>query len=235
MTTIEITPPFRKRYALVFDVETTGLIPKQHGGSIQTISITEYPYIIQFAFVLYDMIDNQVVYMFDNYVKIPELVQISDKITNLTGIYKLMCEIRGLPIIDCLIAFNQAYKVADCIVAHNLEFDQEMIMIEMERNHVDILSQAPHLMTIFQPIHEKVRNLEKYCTMKQGIKICNIITNFGNGRPPRLKWPKLSELYEYLFEGEKVEGLHNAMVDVKVCLRCYLKMRHNYSINPILG
>ena len=36
------------------------------------------------------------------------------------------------------------------------------------------------------------------------------------------------ELYAKLFEGATVEGLHNSMVDVLTCLRCYLKMRHGY-------
>ena len=228
MTTIEITPPIRKRYVLVFDVETTGLIPKQARGSMQPIPITEYPYIIQFAFVLYDMIDGRIVQLFDSYVRIPDLVQIPEKVVELTHINKLMCQIRGRPIVDCLAAFTEAYKMAECVVAHNLEFDQEMVMIELERNRYEIISRCPQIMMLFQPINEKVRNLEKYCTMKHGTNLCGIVSGGGvNGRPPRLKWPKLSELYGSLFNGEVVDGLHNAMVDVNACLRCYLKMRHN--------
>jgi hypothetical protein len=41
------------------------------------------------------------------------------------------------------------------------------------------------------------------------------------------KWPKLSQLYFALF-GENPDGLHNSMMDVLVCLRCYLKMRHGF-------
>jgi hypothetical protein len=41
------------------------------------------------------------------------------------------------------------------------------------------------------------------------------------------KWPKLVELYFALFD-ENPDGLHNSMMDVLVCLRCYLKMRHNF-------
>jgi len=227
MTTIVIEAPQRKRYALVFDVETTGLIPKQARGAVRPIPITEYPYIIQFAFVLYDMIDDRVVQMFDSYVRIPDLVPIPEKVTELTHINKLMCQMRGCPILVCLNAFSEAYKMADCVVAHNLEFDQEMVMIEMERNRMEILMRAPQIMTLFNPVHERVRNLERFCTMKQGTSICGLVSGGENGRPPRLKWPKLSELYGCLFEGEVVNGLHNAIVDVKACLKCYLKMRHN--------
>jgi DNA polymerase-3 subunit epsilon len=229
MTTISIPAPARKRYALVFDVETTGLIPKQGRGSIRSIPITEYPYIIQFAFVLYDMIDGQIVQLFDSYVRIPDLVQIPEKVTELTGIHKLTCHVRGRPIVDCLAAFTEAYKMAECVVAHNLEFDQEMVAIEIERNRAEIMVRAPHITMLFQPVNERVRNLEKYCTMKNGTSLCNIVTGGDeeSGRPPRLKWPKLGELFEFLFDGETADGLHNAIVDVKACLRCYLKMRHN--------
>jgi DNA polymerase-3 subunit epsilon len=233
MTTTVIEAPLRKRYALVFDVETTGLIPKQARGSIHPIPITEYPYIIQFAFILYDIIDHRIVYMFDSLIKIPDMVPVPEKVVELTGINKLMCHMSGRNIIDCLVVFYEAYKMADCIVAHNLDFDQEMIMIEIERNRMDILTRVSPIMTLFQPMHERVRNLEKYCTMKQGTNLCSIVTESDSGRPPRLKWPKLGELYGCLFDGETVDGLHNAMVDVKACLRCYLKMRHSKNI-PIL-
>jgi len=227
MTTIEIVPPLRKRYVLVFDVETTGLIPKQARGALHPIPITEYPYIIQFAFVLYDMIDQRVVYMFDSYVKMPDLVAIPEKVSELTGIHKLMCQMRGRPIMECLNVFTEAYKMADCVVAHNIEFDQEMVLIEIERNRAEIMSRAPQVSILFQSVHERVRNLEKYCTMKNGTSICNLVTVSESGRPPRQKWPKLGELYACLFDGEKVDGLHNAMVDVKACLKCYMKMRHS--------
>jgi DNA polymerase-3 subunit epsilon len=233
MTTLIIDPPLRKRYALVFDVETTGLIQKQARGAVRPIPITEYPYIIQFAFVLYDMIDNHIVHMFDSFVRIPDLVPIPEKVTELTHINKLMCQHRGRPIMDCLVAFAEAYKMADCVVAHNIDFDQEMVMIEIERNRMEILLRAPQIMTLFNPVHERVRNLERFCTMKQGTGICNILV--GDGRSSRQKWPKLGELYGCLFGGETVNGLHNAMVDVKACLRCYLKMRHNYSMKPMFG
>jgi hypothetical protein len=37
------------------------------------------------------------------------------------------------------------------------------------------------------------------------------------------KWPRLSELHKHLFH-EEATGLHNSMMDVLVCLKCYLKM-----------
>jgi hypothetical protein len=82
--------------------------------------------------------------------------------------------------------------------------------------------------------------------MKRGISFCdsvlpnsNIHINTDTNMHPLLmdvlknetiqkkykKWPKLSELYFAMFH-ENPDGLHNSMMDVLVCLRCYLKMRH---------
>ena len=226
MNTISINAPIRRRFVLAFDVETTGLIPKQSRGALSSIPITEYPYIIQFSFILYDIIDKQIVQMYDSYIKIPDLVQIPEKVVELTGIYKLTCQVRGRNIIDALTAFTEAYKSCDCVVAHNMDFDQEMIMIELERNRAEITSRAPQCFTLFNPLFERVQNIDKYCTMKKGTDLCNIVVS-DSGRPPRKKWPKLGELYACLFEGAEVKGLHNAIVDVKACLKCYLKMRHS--------
>ena len=54
------------------------------------------------------------------------------------------------------------------------------------------------------------------------------------GRLPSKKWPKLCELYGKLFDGATVDGLHNSMIDVLACLRCYLKMRHVYDDNALI-
>jgi len=43
---------------------------------------------------------------------------------------------------------------------------------------------------------------------------------------PRKKFPRLNELYCKLFETSQLPNdLHNSIVDVLVCLRCFLKVR----------
>ena len=58
--------------------------------------------------------------------------------------------------------------------------------------------------------------------MKSGIEICAVKKEDKVVK----KWPRLNELHQKLFD-EVPDGLHNSMVDVNACLRCYLKMRHN--------
>jgi len=48
----------------------------------------------------------------------------------------------------------------------------------------------------------------------------------------KFKWPKLSELYYVLFL-EKVDNLHNAFVDVLVCMRCYIKLKYRCEMSDI--
>ena len=43
------------------------------------------------------------------------------------------------------------------------------------------------------------------------------------------KFPKLSELHEHLFKCVP-KGLHNAMADVLICLRCYVFLEHKHDI-----
>jgi DNA polymerase III epsilon subunit-like protein len=122
------------------------------------------------------------------------------------------------------------------IVAHNIDFDIKMILIEIERNRIEILKRSPECMTIFNPTYEELNGVEHYCTMRKGTILTNIIVDSKiQGRPPSLKWPRLNELYGKLFNNETVTGLHNAMVDVLVCLRCYMMMRHNYDCGLLLS
>jgi hypothetical protein len=46
---------------------------------------------------------------------------------------------------------------------------------------------------------------------------------------PYKKWPTLLELYVHFFTTTP-SNLHNSMMDVLVCLRCYLKMRKNIEL-----
>jgi DNA polymerase-3 subunit epsilon len=225
MTTNDETTIPRKQYALVFDTETTGLIPRKPKNSLDPIPLTEYPHITQLSFVLYDLTNHNLISIYDSYVKINENVVISEFSKNLTKITHEICQTKGRDIVDVLIDFYEAYKYADYIIAHNIDFDEEMILIELKRNHQEILIRYPVCFTLFNKTYERIANVQRFCTMRKGINLCNILTTSEEGKPPRKKWPKLIELHQKLFNGESVEGLHDSMVDVMTCLKCYIKMK----------
>lgn len=227
MSQSRIYAPLRKRMLMVFDVETTGLLPKQpkNGQNLGLVSpIDSYPYIIQLSFVLYDLFEQRIVKSYDSYVNIPEFVEIPTVVSQLTGITKEICSEKGKNIVTVIDEFYDAYMYAETIIAHNMDFDEKMIQIELQRNRSVFLEKAPYCFTIFSKIYEKLKGVDRYCTMKQGTDVCAIVV----GDRVSKKWPKLSELHKKLFD-EVPDGLHNSMVDVSACLRCYLKMRHGIS------
>jgi DNA polymerase III epsilon subunit-like protein len=99
--------------------------------------------------------------------------------------------------------FEECMKQADLLIGHNIEFDINMIRAECFRNHLHWSCSKPF-----------------YCTMKSTTRLCAL---------PRLKWPTLKELHSHLFQ-ETPSNLHNSMIDVWACLRCYLKVMHNVDI-----
>jgi len=209
---------------LIFDVETTGLLPK---------TIADPPvYITQLSFALYDIRNHHLLKTYNAYIDIPEHVTISEKITQITGIDREKLLSEGMDIVDVLEQFYDAYCRADIVVAHNLDFDSKVMEIEANRNYERLKTKnketAPHIVWMFDSIYTKLTNIEMKCTMKMSKALCNI--ERVNSRGTYIKFPTLCELYEKLFH-TKPENLHNSMIDVLVCLRCYLKMEHNIDLS----
>ena len=240
-----IIAPVRPRTILVFDVETTGLMPKSSKMGPGP-PITAYPHILQLSFCIYDLWETQMVRQYDAYINVDESVEISEFISGLTGITRDICKTQGQPMLDVLRDFYDAYQGCDCIVAHNIEFDEKMILVEVERLRERLIAEAPQCLTLFNTMYEATHNIERYCTMKKGTPICNIswdpptidvpaITATAKPREPSKKFPKLAKLYQTLFPDDVLPAnLHNSMVDVLACLRCYLKMRHNMVTEPMV-
>jgi DNA polymerase III epsilon subunit-like protein len=219
------------RKVLIFDVETTGLIPKVDPVTKLPPPTEQCPHIIQLSFVKYNMYDHIIEDSYNTYINIPQDVVISPKITELTDITREMCD-KGISILQALDRFYTAYTDCDCLVAHNLDFDSRMIQIEMERNRNILLLINPNVLKLFKSEFDKF-GMEKFCTMMSSIHSCGIlVTNVdkkGNTYTYK-KFPKLSETYEHLFS-QTPRNLHNSMMDTLVCLRCYLKMRHGVDVH----
>lgn len=210
---------FESKIVLVFDTETSGLFPKSNSENLE-----EYPYILQLSFVLYDIKNQKIIHKFNKYIKIPENVEISPFITNLTGITHEMCN-EGISIISALQHFYRAYKLCDSIVSHNISFDRQMIELEIIRNYTILSQSIPMSAFIFNSLFQRLENKQQFCTMAIGKNICNLIvtskTNPGNSYK---KNPKLEELYEYLFK-EKMPNAHDALYDTLACLRCFVQLK----------
>lgn len=221
---------------IAFDVETTGLIPKS--GESATL-----PHIIQLSFIVFDTRLRKVVRVADFHIRIPESVVISPEITQLTGITHEMCSAtnpHAIPIETALREFYEEFVKCDCYVAHNLNFDREMITIEMKRamrseaylmDISGIRTRCPLWQNMFDPIYERAHGIKNNCTMLAGKGICKILMTSKTGEL-YYKSPKLSELYEFMFGTDSLKGvsLHNSLVDTYACLRCFLMIKYQYDL-----
>ena len=190
---------------LIFDTETTGLPPK----NTPTNKTDKWPHIVQLSWVIYNDETKQVEEEKDDIISLGTHIPISPESTAIHGITSEVSRARGVPIEVALFDFKRAANRCGKLVAHNLEFDKNMLLVEFYR--------ARMFHVVFPPT--------EYCTMKKGTPICKIEKVWDDGSTS-LKYPKLVELYHVLYGSDvpSPEGLHNAKVDVEVCLKCYVKM-----------
>ncbi len=190
---------------LIFDTETTGLPPK----NTPTNQTDKWPYIVQLSWVIYNEETKEIEEEQDNIISLGTHIPISAESTAIHGITSELSRARGIPMDVALFDFKHAAYKCGRLVAHNLQFDKNMIQVELYR--------ARMFNNIFPP--------KEYCTMKEGTMICKLVNVWKDGTIS-FKFPKLIELYHALYGADvpSPEGLHNAKVDVDICLKCYVKM-----------
>lgn len=174
----------------MFDTETTGIPAKG-------LSLEWQPHICQFAAVVYEMIDGGLreVERMDKLIRPP--VAIEYEAVRIHGITNAM--VAEAPAFGEVAEEILAILVAaDCAVAHNLAFDEEVLRCEFLRlgRSGDFLPE------------------QRFDTMKETRNLCQL-----PGRHEGFKAPKLLELYQFLF-GRGFEGAHNALADVLATGEC---------------
>lgn len=197
---------------ICFDTETTGLIPRPKP---MIFAKDKWPFIIQLSYIVIDT--NSKDYIFENdYIKLDDYSVLTEESYNIHKIDKNFLEEKGKKLYDVLIKFNSYLKECEVVLAHNLEFDKDMIIIECYRNKV------------FHYFNNNSIKIQEYCTMKEGVNICKIEKTNSRGEI-YYKWPKLKELYTNLFTDEIIDEslLHNAFYDVYYTLKCYFKIVYN--------
>lgn len=189
----------------VFDTETSGLPEK---GRKTKQESSKWPYIVQLSWLTYNSDNGTIVEIKDYIIKLPRGVLIDEKSSEIHGITKDMTIEKGENIKMILVEFSEVLKNTDILVAHNINFDKNMIEVECYRNG-------------YHNILKEHNNIE-YCTMKFGDHITKL-TRVDKNNLIRPKYPKLMELYQHLFK-EMPQNLHNSLVDVMVCFRCFYYM-----------
>jgi len=186
---------------LVFDVETTGL-PKKRNSPFTDFE--NWPYTVQISWLVYNYEKKEITGINDYIIKLPNDMEIPEDSIKIHGITNEMMNEQGQDIKKTLMKFKRDLSNSTFLVAHNLEFDTSIASVELLRNGL--------------------RNAiyyyrgQKCCTMK------------GTKRLFRNKWPKLVDLHYKLFR-KKPKNLHNSLIDVFVCFRCYCQ--YYYDFDPV--
>lgn len=200
---------------LCFDTETTGLPPR---GEPTITNIEEWPHIVQLGFILYDIDSHKIIVKHDFIVDVNQQgVVIPESSSKIHGITNAICSQNGLPIYNILNCFLYCMRKCDMVVAHNLEFDWNMINAEILRQL--LMEKSKFDKELIQNIPKVI----KYCTMKNSINLCCIeaLNKFTGEK--YFKYPKQEELHNFLFK-EVPKNLHDAFNDVLVCMRCFYKL-----------
>ena len=185
---------------LFFDTETTGL-PKSWKAPVSDLG--NWPHIVQIAWAFFD--ENGIRIALHDHIIKPEGFVIPESATAIHGISTERALREGRPVTEVLKEFSGAVRGAMCLIAHNMDFDEKMVGVELLRQEMpDVLQSVP--------AHQKI------CTMTNSTGYCKIPGPYGN------KWPKLSELHIKLFDVD-FEDQHNAASDVLCCAKCFFELR----------
>lgn len=179
-------------YILIIDVETSGL-PVARNANYKDIDKYKNARIVQLSYMICDAKTFEQIDIIDHVIKADGF-----NITN-SQFHWVTDEIsaeQGIPFSEA--AFELAKYLPDVthILAHNADFDINIIKSELFRN--------PDLHHIIEELNKKT----VICTMKSTMNMVNVHNKYG------IKFPSLTELYAFVFNGQALENAHNAKYDV---------------------
>lgn len=178
---------------LIFDTETTGL-PKKWKVEPER-ERDNWPHIVSIAWIVLDSDTNKILSQ-KSYVIKPINWTIPDEATAIHGIRDSFARDFGSPLADVIREFFET--PCDMYVAHNMNFDENVIMS-----------------AVYWDLDGELYRFNKpmFCSMKITSPMCKLTFTSGGGRKP----PKLSELYEHVFHKKPIQSrLHGAFYDAKI-------------------
>ncbi|MDK7374520.1 3'-5' exonuclease [Weeksella virosa] len=186
---------------LFFDIETTGL---PTSFSIKPSKTEHWPHIVEIAWIISDY-DSDVALKEKRFIVKPEGYQIPVESSRIHKITHKKAELEGVSVNFVIEEFLNDLETCNVLVAHNIEFDKNVIAAELYR----------------QNINPKILNkLLEFCTMKTFTEFCAIPQRGGYD----YKWPTLNELHQKVF-GVKMKKSHSALADVTSVKNCFYELR----------
>ncbi len=183
----------------VFDTETTWFINKKE------TDLDKQPRVVQFAWIL-GTLEN---WNFKEEKRINILINPKIPIpfgsSEVHHIYDI--DVKDAPYIENVIDEIISYiNMPDAIIWHNIEYDEEMIKLELKRLNREY----------------DYKPKQVICTMKTTVDFCAIKWNWE-----RFKYPKLWELHKKLFDKYFIWA-HDAMTDVEATLNCFIDLSNKW-------
>jgi DNA polymerase-3 subunit epsilon len=182
---------------LVFDTETTGFPRYKNSPPFKTYSY-DTARVIEIGYVVITPAGEKV-------KEVSHLIKYCDKVdiqnSHIHGISNEMVNTTGISIHEMFDELILDLINVDTIVAHNLEFDYNVLLSEVYRNYKN-----------YKNLLGLLYSKELHCTMQIGKKYML-----------NSKFPKLVELNQLLFNQEWVQS-HRALDDASICAKCYIKL-----------
>lgn len=190
---------------LLFDTETNGL-PKRFNAPF--IDTDNWPAIISIAWQVWEISsESQVKISEDEKIIQPGRFVWDTESEKIHGITKEHATEHGVPGSTFFPEFKELVATMDVVVAHNLQFDKNVLLAELvRRNPTMIVNWWPRL---------------EYCTCANTTDLCKLPSPT---RPGQFKMPKLVELYEFLYEKKGEFAFHTAGGDVECLTQCFLEL-----------
>lgn len=178
----------------IWDTETSGLFPR--GANYKKLEDFNNARLVSICWLITQG-DNIVEQAY--YVIKPDGFIISDESIAIHGITNEYANENGVNIKDVLTQFSIGLKRCANMVAHNIEFDLNIIKSELHRYG-------------FKESIEDIKSRHHICTMKKGRMFMKV-----------RKYPKLGELYKFLYNID-ITNAHSALHDTINCYKCFIKL-----------
>lgn len=208
---------------LFYDSETTSLplwnLPSEH---------PDQPRVVQLAAELCDEETGATIQQMSMII-LPDGWTIPDEVAALHGITTERALAEGVASELVIEHFIDMWTECDVRCGHNESFDMRMLRIELMR-HAKYSGETMHCGEGGEiPFADYWKAAPAYCTQANSTKILNLppTEKMLAKRRKGPKSPNLAEAYEF-FTGQKLEGAHDAMVDVRAAKAVYYGIRaHN--------
>ena len=200
---------------LFFDTETTGI---RKGGFI--------PRVVQIGAMLTDN-EGKVVGELNLLLHPEGFVNIPIEASNVHGFSTEFVKKYGVDRYMGLSAFFAMLEQADTVVAHNAEYDMDLLQCEIDYYTHD--RNDPTAVGVWSEIYEEAKS-KVFCTMLNTRDIMKLPLSEAQasffkdkGIDQQYKNPRLQEAHIH-FMGYDFEGAHDAMADVRACKDVFFKL-----------